>query len=51
MGHFVERGKFVICSSLFKRIPSDFLTMETSLVAPVAILASSFRISLSSCFS
>ena len=26
MGHFVEQGKFMISSSLFKRIPSNFLT-------------------------
>ena len=26
MSHFIKQGKFVICSSLFERLPSDFLT-------------------------
>ena len=26
MSHFIKQSKFVICSSLFERLPSDFLT-------------------------
>ena len=29
MSHFTKQSKFVICSSLFERLPSDFLTMGT----------------------
>ena len=31
MGHFIKQSKFVICSSLFERLPSDFLTKGTKI--------------------
>ena len=45
MSDFMKQSKFMICLSLFERLPSDFFTKGTkrnSLVAPVAILAASF---------
>ena len=29
MSHFIKQSKFVICSSFFERLPSDFLTKGT----------------------